>query len=115
MSGLLPTPRSARKNARARRRPAAPRTRPVDGVGEVVRWAAFGCALVPLTLLACGSSPVGAVAVAVGLALVTAACRVLLRHCERAAARSTGDQAGPHRGRHGRTGTGAHRGGRRQR
>ncbi|HZG04816.1 MAG TPA: hypothetical protein VE546_14795 [Streptomyces sp.] len=84
-------------------------------MGEVVRWAAFGCVLVPLVLLACGRPLGAAAATAAGLALVTAVCHALLRHCERAAARSAGEQAGPHRGRHGRTGTGAHRGGRRQR
>ncbi|GAA2397033.1 hypothetical protein GCM10010420_23520 [Streptomyces glaucosporus] len=113
MPGLLPTRPSARKNVRARR-PAPPQARPAHGVDEVVRWAAFGCLLVPLALLACGSPPGGAAAAAAGLSLLTAVCRAVLRHCERVAARSAG-RSGPHRGRHGRTGTGAHRGGHRQR
>jgi len=88
---------------------------PVERVDEVVRWAACGCARVPLVLLVCGSSPGVAAGTAVGLAAVTAVCRALLRHCERITARSAAERAGPHRGRHSRTGTGAHRGGRGQR
>ncbi|HEX5566780.1 MAG TPA: hypothetical protein VFY14_07635 [Streptomyces sp.] len=87
----------------------------VDRVGEVVRWAAFGCVLVLLVPLACGSSPGGAAGAAVGLAAVTAACHALLRRCERTAARSAAGRAAPHRGRRSRTGTGAHRGVRKQR
>ncbi|MTE19160.1 hypothetical protein F0L17_08460 [Streptomyces sp. TRM43335] len=86
----------------------------VGRAGELVRWAAFGCALVPLVLLSCGSSPARALGTGGGIALVTAVCRALLRHCERGAARpDPHGSTGPHRGRHGRTGTGAHRGGRR--
>ncbi len=87
----------------------------VGGADEVVRWAAFGCVLVPVALLACGSPLGGAIAATGGLALVTAVCHVLLRHCERTAARSAVDRVGPHRGRHGRPGAGAHRGGHRRR
>ncbi|MBT2395462.1 hypothetical protein [Streptomyces sp. ISL-100] len=56
-----------------------------DTVGEVVRWAAFSCALVPVVLVMYGTSFGAAAAAALGLAAVTAACRVLLRRSERAA------------------------------
>ncbi|WP_228982727.1 hypothetical protein [Streptomyces sp. DH12] len=98
---------------------------PADAAGEVVRWAAFSCALVPFVLLLYGTSFAAAAGTALGLAAVTAACRVLLRRCERAPAPAAeqaaeppgegGGRAGapaPHRGRHSRTGGGAHRGGR---
>ncbi|MEJ8657447.1 hypothetical protein [Streptomyces sp. MS1.AVA.4] len=58
-----------------------------DSVGEVVRWATFSCALVPVVLVAYGAPVGGAVAVALGLAAVTAACAALMRRSERAAAR----------------------------
>ncbi|MER7787804.1 hypothetical protein [Streptomyces sp. NPDC097640] len=84
-----------------------------EAADEVIRWGAFSCALVPVVLLACGS-PFGAAAgAALGLAAVTAVCRTLLRRYERTAARLAGTVVSPHRGRHGRTGIGAHRGGRR--
>lgn len=95
-----------------------------DTVGEVVRWAAFSCALVPAVLLVYGTSFGAAATTALGLAAVTAACRVLLRRSERTPvplappppATSAGHARGaapvPHRGRHSRTGSGAHRGGR---
>lgn len=83
-----------------------------DPVAEVIRWSAFGCAVVPAVLLLCGSPLSGAVGAAVGLAAVTAASRSLLRYYERAARLGAG-AASPHRGRHGRTGIGTHRGGRR--
>ncbi|MFK4149408.1 hypothetical protein [Streptomyces sp. NPDC004065] len=83
-----------------------------DGVRDVVRWAAFSCALVPVVLLWCGGSLAGAAGTALGLAAVTGVCRVLLRQSERGAARLRGEERAPHRGRHHRTGTGAHRGGR---
>ncbi|MGH3324027.1 MAG: hypothetical protein ACRDOV_06320 [Streptomyces sp.] len=84
---------------------------------EIVRWGVFSCVLVPVVLLICGCSPGSAFATAGGLAAVTAACRALLRQSERACAqhtyaRFTPDRPGPHRGRHSRTGTGTHRGGR---
>ncbi|MFH8615331.1 hypothetical protein ACH4E8_09685 [Streptomyces sp. NPDC017979] len=60
---------------------------PWDPAGEVVRWAAFSCLLVPVVLVVYGASVGGAAAVALGLAAVTAACRMLLRHSERNAAR----------------------------
>ncbi|QKV97835.1 hypothetical protein HUT19_26385 [Streptomyces sp. NA02950] len=81
-------------------------------VNEVIRWASFSCAVVPLVLLMCGLPFGAALAAAAGLAAVTAASRALLRHYERVAARLDADAVSPHRGRHGRTGIGAHRGGR---
>ncbi len=84
-----------------------------DPVSDLVRWAAFSCAVVPLVLVLCGASAAGALGTAVGLATVTCACRALLRQSERTAARPSADEIAPHRGRHSRTGTGAHRGGRR--
>ncbi|MDX3229820.1 hypothetical protein [Streptomyces sp. ME19-01-6] len=89
------------------------RTPAGEAAGEVIRWGAFSCVLVPVVLLVCGS-PFGAAAgAAVGLAAVTAVSRTLLRRSERTAARLAGTVISPHRGRHGRTGIGAHRGGRR--
>lgn len=85
---------------------------PADPVSDVVRWGAFSCALVPLVLVVCGSSLGGAAGTAVGLTAVTCACRALLRQSERSAARLLAEQAIAHRGRNGRTGLGAHRGGR---
>ncbi|WP_413809328.1 hypothetical protein [Streptomyces sp. OE57] len=84
-----------------------------DAVSEVIRWAAFSCAVVPVVLLMCGLPFGAALGAAAGLAAVTAASRALLRHSERTAARLGTDGVSPHRGRHGRTGIGAHRGGRR--
>ncbi|MER7723237.1 hypothetical protein [Streptomyces sp. NPDC096323] len=52
---------------------------------DVVRWAVFGCLLVPVVLLALGDSAGGAAAVALGLAAVTVACRILLRRSARTA------------------------------
>ncbi|SDO36646.1 hypothetical protein SAMN04487981_110130 [Streptomyces sp. cf386] len=99
-----------------------PRTTFEDSA-TVVRWAVFCCVLVPVVLLWYGTSLAGATGTALGLAAVTAVCRVLLRESERGAARMRDDaarmkdeeRAGPvpsRRGRHHRTGTGAHRGGR---
>ncbi|MFJ6697868.1 hypothetical protein ACIQM4_17610 [Streptomyces sp. NPDC091272] len=88
----------------------------VGSVGDVVRWAAFSCLLVPVVLVGYGAPVGGAAAAAAGLAAGTAVCRVLLHRSARTAPRApdpAGDlQAGTHRGRHSRTGTGAHRGGR---
>ncbi|MBG0855030.1 hypothetical protein I2W78_25100 [Streptomyces spinoverrucosus] len=84
-----------------------------DAVTDVIRWAAFSCVLVPVILVWCGSSLAGALGSALGLAVVTVACRALLRGSERGAARLRATEGAPHRGRHQRSGTGAHRGGRR--
>ncbi|MEU5215831.1 hypothetical protein AB0G79_06485 [Streptomyces sp. NPDC020807] len=54
-----------------------------DPAGDVVRWSAFCCVLVPVVLLAYGTSLGGAAGTAFGLVSVTAACRVLLRRSER--------------------------------
>ncbi|MEU9453699.1 hypothetical protein [Streptomyces sp. NPDC048277] len=79
MSGPRPTTREPHP---------APGTAP-DTAGDVIRWAAFSCALVPVVLLWYGTSPAGAAGTALGLAAVTAACRFLLRRSECAAARGT--------------------------
>ncbi|MFG2618162.1 hypothetical protein ACGFXC_11085 [Streptomyces sp. NPDC048507] len=86
-----------------------------DPAGDVVRWAAFSCLLVPVVLVVYGTSYGGAAVATLGLAAVTAACRVLLRHSERterAAARVLAEDPLPsgHRGRHSRSGAGSHRG-----
>ncbi|MFE7135231.1 hypothetical protein ACFVIM_30675 [Streptomyces sp. NPDC057638] len=54
-----------------------------DPVGEVIRWASFGCLLVPVALVLSGTPVVAAVSAALGLAAVTAVCRLLLRRAER--------------------------------
>lgn len=81
-----------------------------------MRWAAFSCVLVPVVLVGYGTSLAGAAGAALGLAAVTGVCRLLLRQSERGAVRlSEGPGGAPgegRRGRHGRTGAGAHRGGR---
>ncbi|MDF3146705.1 MULTISPECIES: hypothetical protein [unclassified Streptomyces] len=93
-----------------------PRTPSDDSATDVVRWAAFSCVLVPVVLLWYGTSLAGAAGTAFGLAAVTAVCRLLLRQSERGAARLKDEERTPpapsRRGRHHRTGTGAHRGGR---
>jgi hypothetical protein len=83
-----------------------------DSTTDVVRWAAFSCVLVPVVLVWYGTSLAGATGTALGLAAVTAVCRILLRQSERGAARVRAEERSPHRGRHHRSGTGAHRGGR---
>lgn len=79
---------------------------------DVVRWATFSCVLVPVVLLWYGTPVAGAAGTALGLGAITAVCRILLRQSERGAARLLAEERAPHRGRHHRTGTGAHRGGR---
>ncbi|MFD9395881.1 hypothetical protein ACFWBB_35620 [Streptomyces sp. NPDC060000] len=95
---------------------AASETRPCDDrTTDLIRWAAFSCCLVPLVLLWYGTSPAGTAGTALGLATVTGVCRMLLRRSERCAARLLDEDDAPqahHRGRHQRTGTGSHRGGR---
>ncbi|WP_443065805.1 hypothetical protein [Streptomyces sp. NBC_00503] len=86
-----------------------------DPAGDVVRWAAFSCLLVPVVLVVYGTSFGGAAVATLGLAAVTAACRVLLRHSEKAgrsaAAVLVEDRtAAAQRGRHSRAGAGTHRG-----
>ncbi|MER5526915.1 hypothetical protein ABT075_20325 [Streptomyces sp. NPDC002677] len=73
-----------------------------DSAGDVVRWAAFSCVLVPVVLLWYGTSLAGTAGTALGLAAVTAVCRYLLRRSER-------DTPSPHRAPHG-TSHGTHRG-----
>ncbi|MCH5671626.1 hypothetical protein [Streptomyces gilvus] len=85
---------------------------PQDTATDVVRWAVFSCVLVPVVLLWYGTSLAGAAGTALGLAAVTAVCRVLLRQSERGAARLLTDERAQGRGRRQRTGTGAHRGAR---
>ncbi|MGW5656645.1 hypothetical protein [Streptomyces humi] len=79
MSGPRPTARDPRSAGR-RSRPAP------DTTGDVVRWAAFSCVLVPVVLLWYGTSLAGTAGTALGLAAVTAVCRFLLRRSERATA-----------------------------
>lgn len=99
MSGPQP-PAEARRAARpATARPAQ------DSATDVVRWAAFSCVLVPVVLLWYGSSLAGAAGTALGLAAVTAVCRILLRQSERGAARLLAEERAPHRGRRHRTGS----------
>ncbi|MFH8799375.1 hypothetical protein ACH4F6_07230 [Streptomyces sp. NPDC017936] len=94
-----------------------------DGTAHLIRWAAFSCVLVPVVLLWYGASLAGAAGTALGLAAVTAVCRLLLRRSERCAARQSAEDRGagpgaprvPHAPRPGhrqRPGTGSHRGGR---
>lgn len=72
-----------------------PRPTP-DSAGDVIRWAAFSCVLVPVVLLWYGASLAGAAGAALGLAAVTAACRVLLRRSERCAERCAAQRGGRH-------------------
>ncbi|MFF7946656.1 hypothetical protein [Streptomyces griseorubiginosus] len=83
-----------------------------DSSTDVVRWAVFSCALVPVVLLWYGTSLAGAAGTALGLAAVTAVCRILLRQSERGAARLAQEEGAPQRGRRHQGGAGAHRGGR---
>ncbi|MCX5263703.1 hypothetical protein [Streptomyces sp. NBC_00199] len=104
----MPSPRLRREN-----RPA---NRPGDDrATDLIRWAAFTCVLVPVVLLWYGTSLAGTAGTALGLAAVTAVCRLLLRRSERHPARLLAGEQAPqahHRGRRQRTGTGSHRGGR---
>ncbi|MFB6619522.1 hypothetical protein ACIGFK_06515 [Streptomyces sp. NPDC085524] len=86
-----------------------------DPAGDVVRWAAFSCLLVPVVLVVYGTSFGGAAVATLGLMAVTAACRVLLRHSERAertAARVLSEEYLPpaHHRRRPRGGAGGRRG-----
>lgn len=115
-SAPAPVPPTAPHHGR-RRAPSPPPDAPAspssDSASDVVRWAAFSCVLVPVVLVVYGTSVGGAAAAALGLAAVTAACQVLLRHSERAAARARADESAPPRGRRAKAAPRAHRGGRR--
>lgn len=108
-NGVLGTYEGAHR-ARTRDRvpprpPGAHRGTPVpDTASDVVRWAAFSCVLVPVVLVWYGTSLAGAAGTALGLAAVTAACRVLLRQSERGAAQLLAEERAPARGRHGASG-----------
>ncbi|WP_428934645.1 hypothetical protein [Streptomyces sp. ACT015] len=84
MSGPHPAPDRPRATPRPRQESAT----------DVVRWAAFSCVLVPVVLLWYGSSLAGATGTALGLAAVTAVCRLLLHRSERCAARAAGGEHG---------------------
>ncbi|MFE2170451.1 hypothetical protein ACFXB3_36125 [Streptomyces sp. NPDC059447] len=87
-------------------------------MGDVVRWAAFSCLLVPVVLVVYGTSFGGAAVATLGLLAVTTACRVLLRHsersepAERAAARVPSEECLPpaHRRRRPRAAAGGRHG-----
>ncbi|MGW1377134.1 hypothetical protein ACWD6P_23100 [Streptomyces sp. NPDC002446] len=81
-------------------------------MSDVVRWGAFGCALVPLVLIVSGAPWAGAAGTGAGLVAVTCACRALLRRSERSGARARPHDAGRHRDRKGRSAPPARRGGR---
>lgn len=104
--------------------PAHPHESP-DASTDVVRWAAFSCVLVPVVLVWYGTSLAGATGAALGLAAVTAVCRILLRQSERGAAHAAHTDrtprpmteartphATPHRARHGQPTSRARGGGR---
>ncbi|MER5860417.1 hypothetical protein ABT131_33195 [Streptomyces sp900105245] len=76
-----------------------PRPAP-DTASDVIRWAAFSCVLVPVVLLWYGTSLAGATGTALGLAAVTAVCRLLLRRSERCAAHRPERCAAQRGGRH---------------
>ncbi|MFI6641920.1 hypothetical protein [Streptomyces sp. NPDC050504] len=85
-----------------RGRPAPPPGgTPGESASAVVRWAAFSVLLVPVVLLVYGTSFGGAAAATLGLAAVTAGCRVLLRQSERAEARSAAALQGSDRAERG--------------
>jgi|GEM_PF-2726249 len=94
--------------------PETPRaaTTPQDSATDVVRWAAFSCVLVPVVLLWYGGSLAGAAGTALGLAAVTAVCRLLLRQSEKGAARLHAEESAPRHGRRHRTSPVTRRGGR---
>ncbi|MFE2045892.1 hypothetical protein ACFXAZ_34235 [Streptomyces sp. NPDC059477] len=85
--GPSPTPRTP---------PPAEPGPAADPTGDLVRWAVFSCALVPLVLLWYGTSLAGAAGTALGLAAVTGACRLLLRRSERRARVLAGEMPAPH-------------------
>ncbi|CAM5415839.1 hypothetical protein SXANM310S_06221 [Streptomyces xanthochromogenes] len=85
---------------------------PAEAAGDVVRWAAFSCVLVPVVLVVYGSSFAGATGSALGLMAVTTVCRLLLRQSERAAAEERAMRSFPAPARRGRAASSGHRGGR---
>ena len=111
---LNPASRRPREHAMSGHRTTTSESHPgPDTATDVVRWAVFSCVLVPVVLLWYGTSLAGATGTALGLAAVTAACRVLLRRSERSTVRLLAEEQPPHRGHRHRAGAGAHRGGRR--
>ncbi|MFI6334710.1 hypothetical protein [Streptomyces sp. NPDC050535] len=94
----MPGPETDSRPAARTRAAAAPAP---DTASDVVRWAAFSCVLVPVVLVWYGTSLAGAAGTALGLAAVTAVCRVLLTRSERGAARLLAEERSPARGRHG--------------
>ncbi len=109
---LNPASHRPREHAMSGHRTTSEAHPSADTATDVVRWAVFSCVLVPLVLLWYGTSLAGATGTALGLAAVTAACRVLLRRSERGTARLLAEEHPPHRGHRHRAGAGAHRGGR---
>jgi hypothetical protein len=117
---LNPASRRPREHAMSGHRTTSEGHPSPDTTTDVVRWAVFSCVLVPLVLLWYGTSLAGATGTALGLAAVTAACRVLLRRSEQSEARllteepapPLAEEQPPHRGHRHRAGSGAHRGGR---
>ncbi|MGW5348261.1 hypothetical protein [Streptomyces sp. NPDC004050] len=91
---------------------------PDDPTGDVVRWAAFSCLLVPVVLVVYGGTFGGAAVATLGLVAVTAVCRVMLRWSEQgsrgavAALTKGRTPASDRRRRHSRGGGGTHGGGR---
>ena len=81
ISSASPSATAAADRARERDTGAGAGT--ADPAGDVVRWAVFCCVLVPVVLAVYGTSLGGAAGTALGLASVTAVCRVLLRRSER--------------------------------
>ncbi|WP_165937235.1 hypothetical protein [Streptomyces vinaceus] len=85
-----------------------------DPAGDVVRWAAFSCLLVPVVLVVYGTSFGGAAVATLGLVAVTAVCRAMLRYSEKAqrAALVLAEDRLPPGGRRRRARTGSGSGGR---
>jgi hypothetical protein len=111
---LNPASRRPREHAMSGHRTTSEAHPSPDTATDVVRWAVFSCVLVPVVLLWYGTSLAGAAGTALGLAAVTAACRVLLRRSEQGAARLLTEEPAPplaeehppHRGHRHRAGRG---------
>ncbi|MFD7899611.1 hypothetical protein [Streptomyces sp. NPDC059743] len=107
------TERSRAPHGEPCREPVADTARAPSGdpAGEVVRWASLSCLLVPVVLTVYGTSFGGTIATTLGLAAVTAVCRLLLRRSERSAAQLRAEEAKmgerPRRGVGARTEAGA--------